>query len=107
MMEVSEITYRELVKSDRKLQALVAGGVDNWDGYDFAMEGIRTEEEIDELVAEKLEEILTVMCEFGEEPAGRGAGFGVLPEGERQVEELLFQLLTGKDKIIRDNKGSF
>ena len=30
--------YKELLKAEKKLEALEAAGVDNWDGYEIAME---------------------------------------------------------------------
>ncbi len=33
--------YETLLHDSRVLQALQAGGVDNWEGYDFAMEAIQ------------------------------------------------------------------
>lgn len=33
--------YNELIERDKILAALEAAGVDNWDGYDFAMEEYR------------------------------------------------------------------
>lgn len=32
--------YLELLRAERLLHALQAGGVDNWDGYDFALEAL-------------------------------------------------------------------
>ena len=40
--------YNELVEAEDKLAALEAAGVDNWDGYDFAMEVLHGEEENDD-----------------------------------------------------------
>lgn len=41
MTETIEIPlkkYKRLLKSEEKLNCLEAAGVDNWEGYDFAME---------------------------------------------------------------------
>jgi hypothetical protein len=35
---ISTDEYESLKESDRKLSALEAAGVDNWEGYDYAME---------------------------------------------------------------------
>lgn len=37
---ISQSRYDELKEAERKLTALKNAGVDNWDGYDFAMEGV-------------------------------------------------------------------
>lgn len=36
--------YDELINRRNKLEALENAGVDNWDGYDFAMEAMEVEE---------------------------------------------------------------
>ena len=40
---ISVKEYGELKKSRKKLWALIEAGVDNWDGYDYAMESFRAE----------------------------------------------------------------
>ena len=35
---ISKSEYDELLERDKKLTALENGGVDNWNGYDWAME---------------------------------------------------------------------
>ena len=37
--------YDNLMERDEKLTALENGGVDNWHGYDWAMEAIREDED--------------------------------------------------------------
>jgi hypothetical protein len=37
-VEITESYYRELLERDNWLSALEAAGVDNWDGYEVAME---------------------------------------------------------------------
>jgi len=37
--------YLELLDKEAKLQALEMAGVDNWEGYDFAMEILWSDEE--------------------------------------------------------------
>lgn len=39
--------YDYLMERDEKLTALEGGGVDNWNGYDFAMEALREDEDED------------------------------------------------------------
>lgn len=40
---VSKKEYKELLRSEQKLNALEAAGVDNWQGYDDAMDILREE----------------------------------------------------------------
>jgi len=37
--------YEQLKRDSKKLRHLEGAGVDNWDGYDFAMESMESEEE--------------------------------------------------------------
>lgn len=88
-MSISTERLTELLKAERTLNALVAGGVDNWDGYDFALEAIRGEEEYEEFLEEVAEEIMDAISECIEEPAGQGAGYGVRTEGYTLCVEIL------------------
>ena len=40
---ISKFRYERLLKYEEKLDALEAAGVDNWSGYDYAMEILRGE----------------------------------------------------------------
>lgn len=40
---ITKKEYDELNADQRKLNALENAGVDNWDGYDFAMEALEVE----------------------------------------------------------------
>jgi hypothetical protein len=42
---ISKKTFEALCRADAKLTALEAHGVDNWDGYDYAMEEFYSDEE--------------------------------------------------------------
>ena len=42
---ITKKEYEELLDSQKMLNALESAGVDNWEGYDFAMELYRDEEE--------------------------------------------------------------
>lgn len=48
MVEISLKEYCELTMARDMLEALEAGGVDNWDGYDFAMEALNLSPEEEE-----------------------------------------------------------
>lgn len=45
MPEISQERYDELIRAESKLLALEGAGVDNWDGYDFAMETLKGDPE--------------------------------------------------------------
>lgn len=42
---ISQEEYENLLKRDRFLSCLEGSGVDNWDGYDFAIEMMEDSEE--------------------------------------------------------------
>jgi hypothetical protein len=42
---ISQEEYERLLRAERKLDHLEMAGVDNWDGYDYAMESLAVEEE--------------------------------------------------------------
>jgi hypothetical protein len=89
---------RELEKSERKLLALEAGGVDNWDGYDFALESIRAEEEHEEFIDDVVSEILDAISDQVEEPAGQGCGYGIRQLGAERIAEVLKKYKLSKEK---------
>lgn len=43
MVSISEDEYEELKSAKDKLEALEAAGVDNWEGYSYAMESFYVE----------------------------------------------------------------
>ena len=45
MVEISKKEYEMLLDDARLLNCLRNAGVDNWDGWDFALEGYHAEEE--------------------------------------------------------------
>ena len=45
MITITKAEYDELLDNQRMLQALEGAGVDNWQGYDDAMESYNGEEE--------------------------------------------------------------
>lgn len=91
-VKISKRELEELYRSQRKLQALEAGGVDNWEWYDESLKELRKEDEYDELLDQFVDEILQVCSEEGdvEYPAGREAGHSILlGNAEGAVRELL------------------
>lgn len=56
MVQVEESRLAELLREEWKLLALEAGGVDNWDGYDYSLfpEDYETLRDIEDTPDEKL-----------------------------------------------------
>ncbi len=80
----TEKEEREIERRLAKLNALEAGGVDNWDWYDESLKGWRKENELDELIDSLVDEINEVLVDAEvEQPAGPDSGYSVrLPDGE-------------------------
>lgn len=105
-LDVDDARYKELLDKEETLQALEAGGVDNWDGYDFSMEELTKKREIDSNlsrhIGEFIEEIAEVVCQDIEEPAGTGCGYGIRQEGLDQITKNLVVFLLEYDNIVRN-----
>jgi hypothetical protein len=41
MIDITEERYQDLLQSEKQLEALEAAGVDNWNGYEMAMENMK------------------------------------------------------------------
>ena len=95
MENLTESRVKELLEKEEILNALEGGGVDNWDGYDFALESFRKRKEVEELrfaqCSSLLEEIEEALCEGIEEPAGTGCGFGFLDSARQDALEILLK----------------
>lgn len=82
-IELTREKYRELVKDSRFLAALEAAGVDNWDGHGIAREQMTKEEEFDDRLESVFSDIIDILSEGIDEPAGTGAGYSL---GSEQCE---------------------
>jgi hypothetical protein len=87
--EIDLDRLEELEKIEAKMCALEAHGVDNWEGYDLALEEIRAEERLDEDRNACIQEIAECLAEGSYEPAGRGAGIGFSPSSINQARKIL------------------
>lgn len=73
--------YEDLIRDRQTLEALEAGGVDNWDGYDFAMEGIRKRREFEDRLEDEINSLFEDLVEDIDAPAGWQAGYGICGDG--------------------------
>ena len=83
-MEISKERLVELEDIERVMSCLDAGGVDNWEGYDDALEGYREEKENMEEIEAKFYDLLEVLCTGIDEPAGSGCGYGFTEDAQEQ-----------------------
>lgn len=102
-VKISKREYDNLLKAQRKLQALENGGVDNWEWYSEALSELRKEEEFEYLLQEYTDLILEECSVQGdvEYPAGREAGHRILlddaEDGVIQLLRKFYQEATKED----------
>ena len=82
---------KEIERRLALLDALEAGGVGNWEGYDFATEEYRKTIGREEAAEEIVEEMLDALHVFIEQPAGSGCGYGIRPEGYAVATDILLK----------------
>jgi len=71
---ITEQELKKLYRDQAKLQALEAGGVDNWVNYDDSLEKWYAQNELEEKRAELLNELICIFGECAYEPSETGAG---------------------------------
>jgi len=93
---------KELLKAERKLQALEANGVDNWEYYGEAMSPIAMEEDQEEVKEDAVQHLHDLLVDGVDidQPAGTGCGYSVtLTESG---EEAFLTLLTEFYQKMKD-----
>ena len=85
---------KETERKLAKLAALEAGGVDNWEGYDFALKDWWKENKHEENCQEVFSDICAILCDGCYEPSERGAGFAF----DEKSMEIAFEFLKNKVK---------
>jgi hypothetical protein len=88
-IKITTERLRQLEEAEAKLEALEAAGVDNWDGYDDALEPIRQKNARRETADAILSEIMDILADGIEEPAGHGCGYGVRDGAAERIIQLL------------------
>ena len=84
-------TTRDIQRRLDILDALEAGGVHNWDGYDFSLEELRKKIEKEEAAVRVLDDIMEVLCLGITEPAGRGCGYGFSKDAQDDCLSILLR----------------
>jgi hypothetical protein len=95
-MKMSKIVTKEIERRLALLDALEAGGVDNWEGYDFATEELRKQAAIEERCEEIMESICEILSQGVEEPAGRGAGYGFKTDNYCEALDILVKAVLAE-----------
>lgn len=79
---ISASEYKKMQRELAKLNALEAGGVDNWEWYGESLSDWRKENEIDEFLDFAAEELHEYLVDADvDQPAGQGCGYSItLPD---------------------------
>jgi hypothetical protein len=72
---------KEIKRKLEKLEALECGGVDNWEGYEFALEEYNQTIGREETAEDIIDVICEVLCAYIIQPAGSGCGYGFSQAG--------------------------
>jgi len=102
-MKIDPKRLKELERSEAKLNALEAGGVDNWEWYGDALAPLQKQEEIDDEISHSVEDILATVCEKVDEPAGHGCGYGVSDDCHDEIVVLITQLIKKIGEIEKED----
>lgn len=69
---------KELQLAQSKLNALEAGGVDNWEWYDESLESWHKENEYEEALEQFIDNLNDILAEAEvDQPAGSGCGYSI------------------------------
>lgn len=85
---IDDKEYARLLKAERKLSALEAGGVDNWEWYSESLKKYFKEEEFDETLADLASDICTEASLNMEAPVD-GCSGSISSDGYDAVLKLL------------------
>lgn len=94
---------KELQLAQSKLNALEAGGVDNWEYYDESLESWHKENDYEEALEQFIENLYDVLVDAEvDQPAGSGCGYSInIPtSGEEFLKGLIKEIVKqfGGDK---------
>ena len=87
---MKEVLSRETQRRLAILDALEAGGVDNWEFYDVALETVVAEIRIEEAIEDIATDILDDLVGYVNQPAGSGCGYGF----ESEASDVIFNILN-------------
>jgi uncharacterized protein YbaP (TraB family) len=88
-MEISQKRLKELERAESKLNALEAGGVDNWENYGDSLDDWSRKIEKEDKLEELLADIEVTLAQGVEEPAGQRAGYGFKESVQMEALDIL------------------
>jgi hypothetical protein len=104
-IKITKLEYDKMQRDLSKLNALEAGGVDNWEGFDDSLTDWRKEndltEMIDGLVHEFSESVGELSCDATVDfPAGMDAGCSVMMPDSEDAARAFIAMVINKYKEI-------
>jgi hypothetical protein len=90
----------QLLKAERKLSALEASGVDNWEGYGYALEPLRKEDEKQDVVDMCVRSLLELAGEAEVSCEDSLHGLYIVNIDEETVRHLVDKLLEDIGRIV-------
>jgi len=100
--EISLTELQKLKRAQSKLEALEAGGVDNWEWYAESLKDWFKENECDELVEDMIATINDVLVEADvDQPAGTGCGYSITFD-EHQMSKFLLEFAKAYHQIMTE-----
>mgnify|MGYP005819456887 CR=1 FL=1 len=102
-MKISKKRLRELEISEEKLNALEAGGVDNWSGYEMSLEEFNNKHVLDSNLDSAMEDLESALLDGAYEPSERGAGFNCTEDGREEAKNLILKFIEDNKELINNN----
>lgn len=101
-MLISSERVQELLDIEKRMRLLEAAGVDNWEGYDIAMESYEKELEIHGKIDDLVDSISEELCMHIEtNVAGPNTGHGFYSEGLDELKITLVNWLEENTTIFQ------
>lgn len=100
MIEITTKRLKSLERSESKLNALEAGGVDNWDWYDESLKGYYKDNEIEEEREMLFDDLEIAFGEAAYEPSEHGAGVAFRDD----VHDEIFEIFNRFGVIFKDKE---
>lgn len=94
MVQISQAELDKLLDSSKILGALEASGVDNWEGYDIALEDYRKGKELIDKADDAFEQVVECLSNGIFEPSERGAGFSFNEDDTKEARDIIRKLVS-------------
>jgi hypothetical protein len=94
MAQITQGELDQLLDAKAKLSALVNAGVDNWEGYSFALDEYNEYQEKLKKADSVTDEVIETLANAVFEPSERGAGFAFTDDAIERVYSIIRKALA-------------